>query len=555
MTALIRKTLLPGLLLLGLLGIGPAWAHPGHDETPVAPATASAPRAEAHSDDLELVAAVSARRTAIIYLDRFATNEPVEGATIEVSDNGTPGIIATALPEGGYKLVAPWIDQPGKHDLTFTVTAGELTDLLAATVEIPAAPEAAATGSAGKGQLQQAIATQKAVLLPALTFVLGIVVAMVFRFQGRSRAIAGGFAMLTFLLLGGVAYAHGGVDDGDEAPAAIIASDAPKRLSDGSVFVPKPAQRLLAVRTAVANETEAARVTQIIGQVTSDPNTAGRVQPSQSGRIEPGDRGLAFIGQRVEKGDVLAAIAPAFGAIERGTVGSQVADIDQQIRVAEQKVARLSGLAGSVPGKEIDEARAELEGARKRRLAVAPTLGQRELLRAPVSGVVSVANAVAGQLVESKDILFEIVDPTRLWVEATAFEPRLAEQMKGGAAVTADGTELKLAFVGRGLALRQGAIPLMFRIEQPPPSLNVGTPVTVIVAVSGTRRGIALPRAALVRLANGGLAVWDHVTAERFVSRPVRIEPLDGATVLVLAGITPQQRIVVSGADLLSQVR
>jgi len=185
----------------------------------------------------------------------------------------------------------------------------------------------------------------------------------------------------------------------------------------------------------------------------------------------------------VQTGDILAVVAPAIAAVERGTVGSQIADVDQQVRLAEQKVARLSGLVGSVPGKDIDDARTELAGARARRVALSPTLAGRETLRAPVSGVVSVANAVAGQYVEGKDIVFEIVDPTRLWVDATAFEPALVAGIKGASAVTSDGRPLAVELVGQGLSLRQGAVPLQFRIAAPPVGLSVGTPVTVVASI------------------------------------------------------------------------
>lgn len=312
---------------------------------------------------------------------------------------------------------------------------------------------------------------------------------------------------------------------------------------------------MLAVQTVPAAETNASRTVEVMGQVVSDPSAAGRVQPSQAGRIEPGEKGLAHVGMPVKAGDVLAVVAPAIASVERGTVGSQVADIDQQVRLAEQKVARLSGLAGSVPGRDIDEARTELSGARARRAALSPTLAGREVLRAPVSGVVSVANAVAGQYVEGKDIVFEIVDPARLWVEAIAFDPSLAGAVKDASAVTADGKALKVELVGVGLTLRQGALPLQFRIVAPPAGLTVGSPVTVIASIAADATGVALPRSAIIRMPNGGLAVWDHVSAERFVSRPVRMQPLDGANVLVLAGLKPGQRIVAQGADLLNQVR
>jgi len=357
----------------------------------------------------------------------------------------------------------------------------------------------------------------------------------------------------------GAAFAHPG-HDGEE-PAPPTATDAPRRQPDGSVSMPKDAQQLLAIRTVLAVEGEAARTVQVIGQVVADPGAAGRVQASQPGRVGPGDQGLARLGQRVQQGDILAVVTPSIGAIERSGVQAQVAELDAAARMAQAKVARLSALAGSVPGKDIDDARLELDGARKRRAALSPSLTQGEILRAPVSGVVSVANAQVGALVESKDILFEIVDPQRLWVEAMLTDPALAGQVKAATAVTADGTQLAVTFIGRGMTLRQGAVPLQFRVDEPPPGLSVGSPVTVIAELDGpgnrSDRGVALPRAAIIRQANGLSAVWDHVSAERFVARPVRVRPLDAGRVLVLGGLPsgPVPRVVVQGAELLGQVR
>ena len=540
-----RSILTTALVIWGLTVATAAqlWAHAGHGDEPEPVVSAIALRAAASSDDFELVAAVAAKGMLVITLDRFQTNEAVTGATIEISVNNGPGLVATPQADGFYLVTAPWVEQAGTYALSFTVTAGDLTDLLAATLAVPAA-EVAPAAAAGSWHLPATLARQKGLLTPLLGFALGVLVMLAIRATGRARAAVGGGAILAFLLLGSVAFG--------QTPDII---DASRRLPDGSVFVPKPAQRLLGVRTIMGADATATKSVQVIGLIVPDPNAAGRVQASQPGRIEPGAGRLAYVGQRVSKGDVLAEIAPAIGSVERATVGAQIADVDQQVRLAEQKVSRLSGLAGSVAGKEIDEARAELEGARKRRAAMAPTLAGREMLRAPVDGVVSVANALAGQLVDSKDVVFEIVDPSRLWVEALAFDPLLAEQMQHASAVTADGKPLALALVGRGLSLRQGAIPLVFRIEAPPAGLNVGAPVTVFAQVNGDRKGIILLRSALARLPNGSAIVWDHVSAERFVPRLVRVEPLDGANMLVVAGISAGQRIVTAGADLLNQVR
>lgn len=61
---------------------------PGHDhDAPPAVSAASAPRVEAQSDSFELVAVLDNGKLTL-YLDRFATNEPVSDARIQI-ESGT----------------------------------------------------------------------------------------------------------------------------------------------------------------------------------------------------------------------------------------------------------------------------------------------------------------------------------------------------------------------------------------------------------------------------------------------------------------------------------
>ena len=70
--------------------IAPALAHEGHDHEEQQPVSAGAlPRGEADSGAFEIVAIVHGENLEI-YLDRFATNEPVAGATVEVESPGGP---------------------------------------------------------------------------------------------------------------------------------------------------------------------------------------------------------------------------------------------------------------------------------------------------------------------------------------------------------------------------------------------------------------------------------------------------------------------------------
>lgn len=119
-------------------GPGSALAHEGHDDAPAvgAPATGLALRVAAASPDIELLAELR-KDTLLIYLDRFATNEPLSGAKIEVEEGPNRGT-AAPMGEGLYQVNAPWLARPGKHALVFTVHAKDLDDLLNGTLEVPA---------------------------------------------------------------------------------------------------------------------------------------------------------------------------------------------------------------------------------------------------------------------------------------------------------------------------------------------------------------------------------------------------------------------------------
>lgn len=366
------------------------------------------------------------------------------------------------------------------------------------------------------------------------------------------------------LLAAGAALGHGGEDHSkpDDAAGArpAVAAPAgldapPQRLADGSLFVPKASQRQMAVRTAPAVVAEHAPAFSLNGRVVADPNAGGRVQASQSGRVEAPSGGFPALGQKVRRGEVLAWLRPVASSIERGNQRARLAELGAQHAIAEKRLARLAALAGSVPQKDIEAAREDLASLAASRQAVAASLEAREALTAPVAGVVSSMSVAAGQVVEARETLFEIVDPARLAVEATAFDAAQAADIAAATVRLPGGTSASLAFAGAGRALREQAIPVFFRFRGAAPALAVGQPVTVLASGATRTRGVALPVRAVARdAANRGI-VWVHESAERFVPRQVRAEPLDGARVLVREGLAEGERVVVDGAALLAQVR
>ena len=344
-----------------------------------------------------------------------------------------------------------------------------------------------------------------------------------------------------------------GHDHGDAA--ATPSANGPQRQPDGSVFLPKPAQRQLGVRTRMTAAAELPRTVELSAKVLMDPNAGGKVQALNAGRIEPGPRGLPNSGQTVRKGEVLAYVVPSAAPIERSNQLAQLAELRAAKALADKRIARLQELADTVPRKEIEAVESEAASLTARIAAVGAGLSAREALLAPASGVITTANVVAGQVVETRELLFEIVDPSRLRIEALAFDAAIALNI-GGATMAVGTQRVPLTFIGASRSLREQALPLAFRAQGAALNpLAVGQPVRVFVQTRDKVKGIAVPVAALMKNPANQTVVWVKTAPERFEPRVVTTEPLDGINTAVTSGLQAGDRVATQGATLINQVR
>lgn len=321
------------------------------------------------------------------------------------------------------------------------------------------------------------------------------------------------------------AWAGEGHDHGDAGSSAAN-GNSPKRLPDGSVFLPKPAQRQIGVRTLQVATAELPRSLELAGKVVMDPNAGGKVQAVVAGRVTPGPKGLPLPGQKVSKGEVLAYVTPEAGGKGRS--------------LAESRLLRLRELSDTVPRKVIEEAEAAVRN---------------EQMRAPVAGVIASAHVVSGQVVDAREVLFEVVNPERLHIEALAFDLAVANDVAGGFIAVGE-RKVPLRLLGVTRSMRNQALPLTFSAEGGALSnLAVGQPVSVFVQTHSKVKGISVPTASLMKNPANQVIVWVKTGAERFDPRTVTVEPLDGVNVAVLSGLKPGERVVTIGATLVNQIR
>ena len=536
------------------------FAHGGEDHGDEARApislSASGSQLELKSPDVELLGVLQDGKLTV-FADRYATNEPILNAKIELESNGRK-LQLLATKEGSYAAAADWLKQPGTHEVVVSVEADGLQDLLIGALQVPGLkPEAHGRSWLDYGKWAAG----------GIAVVIALLV--LFKRMRRRKGEAAALVLPVFaaFLLGGHSnpgFAHGDEDHGEKpkAPAAAPAISAtpaaqtsPVRLPDGSVLVPKPVQRLLGIRTVPGETRDIAKTVELNGRIIADPNFSGRAQSSQSGRIAAPGGGFPAVGMKVSKGQILAYIEPAASSIDKGNQQAQLAELASNLGLAEQRAERLEQLVGSLPQKEIDAARAEAASLKARKAVVAGSLFQREALRAPVSGVISQAGVVAGQVVEAREVLFEVIDPSRLRVEAIAYDTALSGQVAGAAGVTAGNQPLTLAFIGQSYQLREQALPMQFAVKPPLPALSVGQPVKVFVQTMQAIRGIPVPQGSVMKNSSGETIVWVHAAAERFAPKKVKVQAVDADTIAVLEGLHDGDRVVTQGAALLTQIR
>lgn len=488
-------------------------AHGGedHGDAPVAHdhAFLVAPGHSAAGDLFEaVVTSLSNRNGLVIHLADLESNAPVENAVIDAEMAGSSPWQGTALPTrvpGIYEL--PLSQPDGAFDLTFTVTSGEKTDLILIAVPAPATTATAAEKPSIDLSFQTVpIPWVAGILLSGLLgYILG-------RARGRQSLLPVVLMGVLFSMGVGQLFAHGGEDHGDAQQTVD------NRPSGAETMLPKSTQFLLGIRTLSVGPQVAASTVRLVGRVIPDPSAYARVQPSMTARISHDPNfPVPVSGQQVKRGEPLAALDPNLSANEKW-------------------------------GRQTTLLRAQNTDS---------TLG-RELLLAPIDGVVTDVHIVPGEVVTEQTVLAEIVQPERLWVEAVLFDLPLAERITGAMAETRllPGKRFRLQRMGSSpkLSAEDHGLHILFSVKQTLGVLRLGIPLDVYAELEAISMPLAVPREALLEK-GGHPTVWVKTAPEHFTVRPVMTGRQAGNWMEILSGLQAGDKVVVQGQRQLAAIR
>lgn len=480
----------------------------------------------------------------VLYLADADTNAPVGGATIDAEASGWQGQAKPTSEPGIYELA--WTTPEAGADMTLIVSAAGKDDLILVQ----------ATGR--KGGIQPIAAKAEGSNWKAFAVAGGAGAVLLIgglALIRRNRKAAAAMLALGLLGLAEPVRAHGGEDHGD-APAV----QKPQVQPGAPIAMSKPTQFLLGIRTIKVEPQQAADTVRVVGRVIADPSGYARLQPSQPARVvfDPAHP-IPVPGQVVKRGQVLAVLEPTLSTLEKGDKRATLSRVDGEIAITERELARQETLGGLVPAKQVETTRIRLDQLRKERGQITGTALGRELLTAPVDGIVTDVHVVPGEVVVSDRVLVEVVDPSLLRVEAVIHDIGVSRRISGATAasklVPDQSFPLKLLGVSPKIdMIDQGVHAIFQAAAEQAGHLSIGMPMDVYLETGATSVRTAVPRDAIAEV-GGRRAVFVRTAPETFEVRPVKVARTIGPLAEIAEGINPGDRVVTQGIEQLKAGR
>ena len=273
--------------------------------------------------------------------------------------------------------------------------------------------------------------------------------------------------------------------------------------------------------------------------------------------------GIVRPGQDVSKGEVLARIAPSGGPASGWT---QLLN-DYKLAKAEHDRVRKLAAEGAVSTRRLDEARLDLENKRSR---VRGALGGTDMdidamiadddhfhLRAPANGVITDIHLRYGQHVETGEHLFNIIDPSRIWLEAQVpvSESSRLDQVTDAVFSLSGSDQIyrvsdlggRLVTVSTLLDPATRRVPVIFELRNDNAAFRPGSFAQVYLKTRSSRQALAVPETAILD-EDGTPVVYLQLGGEQFVRRVVQTGAKDEGFIEVVSGLGEGERVVTKGA-------
>lgn len=316
----------------------------------------------------------------------------------------------------------------------------------------------------------------------------------------------------------------------------------------------------------------------VAARVRAKPGLSATITAPVSGQlVAAAGQTLPYPGQRVEAGQLLALLKPNFSEAAARVVAADAEFTTAKAALAQTEAAyertkKLAAEQAKSP-RELQEAELAYQSAKARYSAAAELLATFKQaggttspdapllmeLRAPIAGVLNSVAAGPGEVVAANQLVFTVLNPETIWIEASIPESGVARLSQAkDATVELPGERGRFMGItgdGRGQLLSLGlevdaatrTVPLLYETANREGQFRIGQNVTLHVETARVDEAVAVPESALVEEGDQ-LVAFVQVSGETFEKREIKAGIRDTGFVQVLAGLTEGERVVTKGA-------
>ena len=332
--------------------------------------------------------------------------------------------------------------------------------------------------------------------------------------------------------------------------------DSPRKLPDGTVFIPISAQRIFNFRTKIGSITSATKALSLPGKVTISPNASFKIQTAHNGIFTLENRNYIFEGQSVKKGDIIGVLQPTLTLLERADIDAQIQHLTNAVDLYQKRIERLAEVYFVRYRKSrMEQLRIEMEGNRSELKILVRAIDKKFIIRSTIDGFVSHLPISSGEYVERGQTIAEIINPTALRVTAYSFDSSLAQSLPKASAKTMEGVGIELKPIGAGRIMANQNLPIHFEITSKNHKLVAGAPVIVNVIIPQTNiKGIAVPKESIHVLPSGQKIIWERLSSEKFLAHHVETTSINLNEAMITTYLGRSMRFVVQGTNALNQI-
>lgn len=325
-------------------------------------------------------------------------------------------------------------------------------------------------------------------------------------------------------------------------------------------FRTRETARLAGLRFAAVVSRPASRDVSATARVVYDAARVAQLNPRMPGVI----RAIrADVGATVRAGAALATIESAGVGAEQ----SRLQSAQTRLEVADANLARAESLRPDriitqsdalSARREREDARSEVRSAEAalRMVGASNNGSARYTMTAPIAGVVTERRGTIGRLVDSHDIVFEIVDTSAMWIDLDVPESELALVEVGQSVrVLFDGIsgrefEGNLTYVAPTIDARTRTAVARMPVANADGALRANAFGQAFIRVSDPSAELLVPRAAVQRARSVNL-VFVRIAEDRFEARRVDVGAEVGDLVSVVGRLRAGEDVVTEGSFLL----